>query len=76
VRITSAPFSSWEWGSFDHPIKFCHLERNKVIGKAEDLVESKDPYPINSPTLGRHFSGRLNFSLSDAVRSRRASFSI
>jgi hypothetical protein len=29
----------------------CHLERNKVIGEADDLVESKDPSSVISATV-------------------------
>ena len=29
----------------------CHLERNKIIGEADDLVQSKDPCPFFLPML-------------------------
>jgi hypothetical protein len=33
-----------------HPSQCCHLERNVVIGEAEDKVESKDPVPVKTIT--------------------------
>ena len=29
-------------------LNLCHLERNKIIGEADDLVQSKDPYAVIS----------------------------
>ena len=49
----------------------CHLERNKVIGEAGDLVESKDPSSVISATAA---SGNSPHA-ADACASTRSTAS-
>jgi hypothetical protein len=46
---------------YRHPFQSCHPERNFVIGKANDKVESKDPYVCqHRPRQRKAFSPRRN----------------
>ncbi len=46
--------------------KPCHLERNKVIGEADDLAQSKDPNPVISADAASGSSPR-DVDVSDSI---------
>jgi hypothetical protein len=47
------PFAPPSRAAISAPFSICHPERNFVIGKANDKVESKDPYGLSTPLAAK-----------------------